>query len=114
MRLLAGGFDVIIDSALGDEFEKLVDLANPGGRLVFFGGTAGNVPALNGRKIFWKQLQILGTTMGSPADFKAMVDFVNKHEIVPVVDEVFPMAHVERAFKKMEESSQFGKIVLKS
>lgn len=114
IRLLAGGFDVIIDSALGDGFEKLVDMANPGARIVFFGGTAGNIPPLNGRKIFWKQLQILGTTMGSPADFKAMIDFVNKHEIVPVVDEVFPMAKAEKAFKKMEESSQFGKIVLKT
>lgn len=114
VRLLAGGFDVIVDSALGDGFEKLVDMANPGGRIIFFGGTAGNIPPLNGRKIFWKQLQILGTTMGSPADFRAMIDFVNKHEIVPVVDEVFPLAQAEKAFKKMEDSSQFGKIVLKT
>jgi zinc-binding alcohol dehydrogenase/oxidoreductase len=114
LKLLAGGFDVIIDSALGDGFEKLIDMANPGARIVFFGGTAGNIPPLNGRKIFWKQLQVLGTTMGSPSDFKAMVDFVNKHEIVPVVDAVFPMAQAEKAFKKMEQSSQFGKIVFKT
>jgi NADPH:quinone reductase-like Zn-dependent oxidoreductase len=112
LKQLAGGFDVIIDSALGPGFEKLVDLANPGGRIVFFGGTAGNVPSLNGRKIFWKQLQILGTTMGSPDDFKAMVDFVNQHKIVPVVDEVFPLAQADKAVHKMEHSSQFGKIVL--
>jgi D-arabinose 1-dehydrogenase-like Zn-dependent alcohol dehydrogenase len=42
-----------------------------------------------------------------------MVDFVNKHEIVPVVDEVFPLAQADKAFKKMEDSSQFGKIVIK-
>jgi NADPH:quinone reductase-like Zn-dependent oxidoreductase len=112
LKQLAGGFDVIIDSALGDGFEKLVELANPGGRIVFFGGTAGNIPALNGRKIFWKQLQILGTTMGSPDDFKAMVDFVNKHQIVPVVDEVFLLADTDKAVHKMENSAQFGKIVL--
>jgi zinc-binding alcohol dehydrogenase/oxidoreductase len=113
LKQLAGGFDVIVDSALGEEFEKLVDLANPGGRIVFFGGTAGNIPPLNGRKIFWKQLQILGTTMGSPGDFKAMVDFVNEHQIVPVVDEVFLLADAEKAVHKMEKSTQFGKIVLK-
>jgi zinc-binding alcohol dehydrogenase/oxidoreductase len=112
LKLMAGGFDVIIDSALGDGFEKLLDLANPGARIVFFGGTAGNIPPLNGRKIFWKQLQILGTTMGSPDDFKAMVDFVNKHQIVPVIDEVFPLAQADKAVHKMEHSSQFGKIVL--
>lgn len=114
LKQLAGGFDVIIDSALGDGFEKLVDLANPGGRIVFFGGTAGNIPPLNGRKIFWKQLQIMGTTMGSPDDFKAMLDFVNEHKIVPVVDEVFLLADANKAVHKMEKSTQFGKIVLKT
>jgi zinc-binding alcohol dehydrogenase/oxidoreductase len=111
---LSGGFDVIMDSALGKEFDKLLDISNPGGRIVFFGGTAGNLPPLNGRKIFWKQLQILGTTMGSPDDFKAMVDFVNKHKIEPVIDEVFQLAHAQKAIDKMEQSSQFGKLVLKT
>lgn len=109
---LSGGFDVIIDSALGDGFAKLLDLCNPGGRIVFFGGTAGNIPALNGRKIFWRQLQIIGTMMGSPEDFNAMVDFVGEHKIVPVIDEVFPLANAAMAIDKMESSSQFGKIVL--
>ena len=113
LKQVAGGFDVIIDSALGDDFDKLLDLANPGGRIIFFGGTAGNIPALNGRKIFWKQLQILGTTMGSEADFKAMVDFTDQHQIVPVIDEVFLFAKAAEAFKKLADSSQFGKIVLK-
>lgn len=112
LQHLAGGFDVIIDSALGDEFGKLPDLCNPGGRIVFFGGTAGNIPAMNGRKIFWKQLQIIGTTMGSPADFKAMMDFLNQHEVVPVIDEVCPLTEAAKAIAKMENSTQFGKIVL--
>jgi zinc-binding alcohol dehydrogenase/oxidoreductase len=114
LQHLTGGFDVIIDSALGNGFEKLLDISNPGGRIVFFGGTAGNIPALNGRKIFWKQLQILGTTMGSPDDFKAMIDFVNKHKITPVIDEVFPLAQAQKAIDKMENSSHFGKLVLKA
>lgn len=114
LQLMAGGFDVIIDSALGDGFDKLLDLANPGGRIVFFGGTAGNIPPLNGRKIFWKQLQILGTTMGSPEDFKGMLDLVNKHQLVPVIDEVFLLADAQRAIDKMARSTQFGKLVLKT
>jgi NADPH:quinone reductase-like Zn-dependent oxidoreductase len=114
LQQLSGGFDVIIDSALGNGFDKLLDISNPGGRIVFFGGTAGNIPPLNGRKIFWKQLQILGTTMGSPDDFKGMVDLVNKHKIEPVIDEVFPLAQAQKAVDKMENSSQFGKLVLKT
>ncbi|HAL83780.1 MAG TPA: alcohol dehydrogenase [Mucilaginibacter sp.] len=111
---LAGGFDVIIDSALGEGFAKLPDICNPGARIVLFGGTAGNIPELNGRKIFWKQLQIIGTTMGTNEEFKAMVDFVNKHKIIPVIDEVFPLADAEIAVQRMANSSQFGKIVLKA
>jgi len=112
LKHLAGGFDIIIDSALGAGFAKFPDLCNPGGRIVFFGGTAGNIPELNGRKIFWNQLQISGTTMGTPDEFKAMVDFVNQHRIIPVIDEVFPLADAEMAIRKMENSAQFGKIVL--
>jgi len=112
LQHLSGGFDVIIDSALGDGFAKFLDLSNPGARIVFFGGTAGNVPELNGRKIFWKQLQIIGTTMGTRDEFKAMVEFVNAHQLVPVIDEVFPLADAEKAVQKMSDSSQFGKIVL--
>ena len=112
LQHLAGGFDVIIDSALGEGFVKLPDLCKPGGRIVIFGGTAGNIPALNGRKIFWRQLQIIGTKMGSPADFKAMVDFLNLHKVVPVIDEIFALADTAKAIAKMEHSSQFGKIVI--
>jgi NADPH:quinone reductase-like Zn-dependent oxidoreductase len=112
LQHLSGGFDLIIDSALGDEFAKLTDICSPGGRIVIFGGTAGNIPALNGRKIFWRQLQIIGTMMGSPADFKNMLDFINLHQIVPVVDEVFPLADTAKAIHKMADSTQFGKIVI--
>jgi zinc-binding alcohol dehydrogenase/oxidoreductase len=108
-----GGFDIVVDSALGPDFAKIPDLCNPGGRIVFFGGTAGNIPELNARPIFWKQLQILGTTMGTQEDFKAMLAFVNEHKIVPVVDEVFPLADAKKAFDKMGAAKQFGKIVIK-
>ncbi|WP_374948831.1 zinc-binding dehydrogenase [Mucilaginibacter sp.] len=110
---LAGGFDIVVDSALGPDFNKIPDLCNPGGRIVFFGGTAGNIPELNGRPIFWKQLQILGTTMGTQAEFKAMLEFVATHQIVPVIDEVFPLAEAAKAFAKMENSKQFGKLIVK-
>ncbi|MBB5396950.1 zinc-binding dehydrogenase [Mucilaginibacter sp. AK015] len=108
-----GGFDVIVDSALGPDFARMPDLCNPGGRIVFFGGTAGNIPELNARPIFWKQLQIIGTTMGTQQDFEAMLDFVNLHKIVPVVDEVYPLADAQKAFDKMGAATQFGKIVIK-
>ncbi len=111
---LAGGFDVIIDSALGAGFAKFPDLCNPGARIVFFGGTAGDIPAINGRKIFWKQLQLLGTTMGTPTDFKNMLNFMTEHKIEPVIDEVFPLIDAQKAVEVMGNSSQFGKLVLQA
>jgi zinc-binding alcohol dehydrogenase/oxidoreductase len=111
---LAGGFDVIIDSALGAGFAKFPDICNPGARIVFFGGTAGDMPTINGRKIFWKQLQILGTTMGTTQDFKAMLKFMTEHQIVPIIDKVYPLADAGKAIEKMGTSSHFGNIVLKA
>lgn len=109
----AGGlFDVIIDSAGGEGFGKLIELTRPGGRIAFFGATTGNPPGLDLRKSFFRQISLLGTTMGSPADFAGMTAFVERHKIVPVVDKAFPLAETEAALRHMEASAQFGKIVL--
>jgi zinc-binding alcohol dehydrogenase/oxidoreductase len=106
------GFDVILDSAGGDGFKYFIDLANPAGRIVFYGGTRGNF-TLNPQKMFWKQLDILGSTMGSDQDFKDMVQFVKEHDVKPLVDQVFPLSEGASAFARMDAGEQFGKIVLK-
>lgn len=113
LKEMVGGFDVVIDGALGDGFVHHLELCNPGGRIVLYGGTAGNIPALNARKIFWKQLSILGTTMGSPSDFKKLISFIDEHKIKPIVDSIHSFKKAEKAINLMETSTQFGKIVLK-
>ena len=110
---LFGPFDVLVDSAGGPGFGDLVDLAAPGGRIVFFGATRGNPPELPMRKVFWKQLSLLGTTMGSPADFEAMTEFVTRKGIHPVVGSVFPIDQAAAAFELMERGGQCGKIVIR-
>jgi NADPH:quinone reductase-like Zn-dependent oxidoreductase len=112
-KMVPSGFDVIIDSAGGESFPKLIDLAAPGGRIAFYGATLGNPPEIDSRRIFWKQLSLLGSTMGSPAEFAAMVAFVTKHKIVPLADKVFPLADGNAAFAAMDRAEQFGKIVLR-
>ena len=107
-----GGFDVIIDSAGGDAFGALLDVAAPGGRIVFYGATLGNIPQLPPAKVFWKQLSILGSSMGSEQDFDDMLAFVNKHQLVPVVDKTFPLAEGEAALRYLEGGQQLGKVVL--
>lgn len=112
LRQQAGGFDVVIDSAGGDGFAALPGLCNPGGRIGLYGGSLGKINNLSPQLIFWKQLSLLGSTMGTGRDFKNMLAFVNKHRIVPIVDNVFPLADGNAAFDRMHLGEQFGKIVL--
>lgn len=107
-----GPFDLVVDSAGGEGFSSLLDLARPGGRLVFFGATRGNPPAVALRKIFWRQLDLLGTTMGSPRDFEALLAFVARHRFRPALRHVLPLAQAPEALSLMAAGAQFGKIVL--
>ncbi|MBC6990331.1 zinc-binding dehydrogenase [Hymenobacter sp. BT491] len=110
----AGGpFDVIIDSAAGPGFGALLDAAAPGGRIVFYGATQGDIPQVAARKIFWKQLSVLGSTMGTEQDFADFVRLVQESKLVPVVDEVFALADGEAAMRRMDNGQQFGKLVLR-
>lgn len=109
----AGGFDIIIDSAGGDQFPKLVELAVPGGRIANFGRTAGNITEVNTRMLYWKQLSIFGSTMGTRDEFLSMIDFIESRRIKPVIDKIFPLEKIHDAFRRMEDQNQFGKIVLK-
>lgn len=107
-----GYFDVIIDSAGGPGFAKLIDVAAPGGRIAFFGSTTGNITDIIPSKVFFKQLSIFGSTMGTPGEFTAMLSFVADHQIIPVIDTVIPLSDAQLAMQKMDAGSQLGKIVL--
>ena len=109
----SGYFDVIIDSAGGASFNKLIDVATIGGRICFFGGTTGNITDIVPAKVFFKHLSILGSTMGSEKEFSEMIAFVNQHQIKPIIDKVFPLAEAESALRRMDAGTQFGKIVLR-
>lgn len=109
----AGGFDIIIDSAGGDQFSKLADLAFPGGRIVNFGRTAGAQIEIPTRLLYWKQLSIFGSTMGTRDEFISMIDFIEGRSLKPVIDQVFSLEKIQDAFQRMESIDHFGKIVLK-
>jgi NADPH:quinone reductase-like Zn-dependent oxidoreductase len=107
------GFDLIIDSAGGDQMNTLISVLKPKGKLVFYGATQGLPSNLNLRAIFWNHISIIGSTMGSDVDFKNMIAFVEKHKINPIVDKVFEWNDVEHAFDRLSAGFQFGKIVIK-
>ena len=109
----AGGkFDLVIDGAGGKGFSKMAALMSPRGRLVIYGGTAGSIDGLSPQRIFWKQLDILGSTMGSPQDFEQMLAFVDEHKIKPIISDVFPLAEVNTAMEIIAGGKQFGKVCL--
>lgn len=111
---LAGGFDTIIDGTGGPSFNRYLALLNPAGRLVVYGATAGNPPqGLDMARLFFRQVQIRGATMGSPREFAAMLDFVTAKWIEPVVDQVFALDDAVAAHQRLQTASQMGKIILR-
>jgi NADPH:quinone reductase-like Zn-dependent oxidoreductase len=104
--------DVIVDGAGGETFNKALDALKPGGRLVSYGSTLGAAQHVEIRRVFWKQLNVIGSTMGSPADFAAMLKLYESG-VKPVIDKVFPLEQAGDAHIRMEAGDQFGKIVLK-
>lgn len=109
----AGGFDIIIDSAGGKDFSKLIELALPGGRIVNFGRTAGTITDVPTRLLYWKQLSIFGSTMGTRDEFLSMIDFVESRKLKPVIDSVYPIDQVSQAFDRMKSKDHFGKLVIR-
>ena len=107
------GVDLVVDGTGGETFDQALDAVRPGGRVVSYGATTGPVHELAVRRIFFKQLDVLGSTMGSPSDFRAMLNLFGEGKARPVVDRVFPLAEAGAALRHMEQATQFGKIVLR-
>jgi len=108
-----GPIDCIVDSVGGETINDLTSIIRPGGRIVVYGATLGHVPTFNMSKMFWKQIHLVGSTMGTPSEFEDMVQLVETSRLIPAVDSVFPLADAERAFDRMIAAEQFGKIVLR-
>ena len=108
----AGKFDMVMDGAGGGDFSRIISLLNPGARVIIYGGTAGNIQELSPQRIFWKQINIMGTSMGSPGDFQGMLDFVNLHKIKPVISHTFLLEEANEAIGVIGRNEQFGKVCI--
>lgn len=110
-KIKRGEVDLVVDSSGGDTLNKALGLLRPGGRVVLYGGTRLE-STIRIFPIFWNHLDIRGTSMGSPADFRAMLDLVAKHEIRPAIDRIYAMDDAVAAAERMAAAAQFGKIVM--
>jgi len=106
-----GGFDLVIDSAGGDQINNFIKALKPKGKIVFYGATNGLPSKLDMYRMFWNQLSLLGSTMGSDHDFSEMLAFVSKHQIRPLVDSIRPFSKIVESFPDITKPNKVGKIV---
>jgi len=106
------GVDIVVEHVGGEVFEKSIKAVRNGGRIVTCGATAGFHPAIDLRHIFFRQVEVLGSTMGSKADLLAVLGHVAAGRIAPVIHEVLPLERAPDAHRLLEERRAFGKVVL--
>ena len=111
-EVTGGGAHVVVDDVGEATWKRTLDAARAEGRIVVCGATTGPNPPAALHRVWWKQLSILGSTMGTPEDFKGAYDLIAAGRATPVVDSVFPLADARAAHERLEAAEQLGKIVL--
>ena len=106
------GADVVVEHVGDATWRKSLDAAAYGGRIAVCGATTGPNPPAALHRIWWKQLSILGSTMGRKDDFEGAYRLIAEGRARPVVDEVVPLSEIRSAHARLEAGEQLGKIVL--
>lgn len=106
------GIDVVIENVGEATWATSLQVAAPGGRVTVCGATSGPNPPAALHRVWWKQLTILGSTMGTAADFAGAYELVASGRALPVVDSVLPLEEIRAAHERLEAGEQLGKIVL--
>jgi NADPH:quinone reductase-like Zn-dependent oxidoreductase len=107
------GADVVVDHVGEATWRTSLDVAARQGRIAVCGATTGPNPPAALHRVWWKQLTILGSTMGSREDFEGAYAMIANGRAKPVVDEVLPLAEIRAAHERLEAGAQLGKIVLR-
>ena len=106
------GIDVVVENVGEATWATSLQVAAPGGRITVCGATSGPNPPAALHRIWWKQLSILGSTMGTGEDFAGAYELVASGRALPVVDSVLPLEEIRAAHERLEAGEQLGKIVL--
>ncbi len=106
------GVDVVLDSVGKATWKRSIASLARGGRLLTCGATTGANPEEDVARIFWNQLTVYGSTMGTHGEFAEMLRMFDSGRLRPVVDTVLPLSEGREAQRRLEEKKQFGKIVL--
>ena len=106
------GYDIVVDNVGKPTWSRSIQLAGIGGRIVTVGNTKGPIAETDIRHLFSKQLSILGSTMGSHADFAALLKLLSSGAIKPVIDCEIPLSDGAKGHQILEEGTMFGKVVI--
>ncbi len=106
------GVDVVFESVGAATWLKSIRSLKRGGRMVVIGATTGPRPQEEIGYIFWKQIEIIGSTMASQREFRDVMKLVFRGELKPIIDVVMPLERAREAHARLEKGEQFGKIVL--
>jgi len=106
------GADVVVDHVGGETFAKSILATRSGGRIVICGATSGFTPAIDLRHVFFRQIAIFGSTMGSKSHLLEVLPHITSGALRPVVDRVLPLSRAREAHAALEAREAFGKIVL--
>jgi len=111
-ELTDGGVHVVVETVGADTWATSLSVARPAGRICVCGATSGPNPPASLHRMWWKQLTIYGSTMGTHEDFEAALDLVVSGRAAPVIDAVYPLGDTRAAHERLEAGEQLGKIVL--
>ncbi len=106
------GCDMVVDHIGVDTFRDSIKCLVPGGRVVTCGTTSGGEVTIDLKQVFFKNLSILGTTMGSKGDLIRIVDLVARGKLKPIIDKTYPMTDLPQALEYLDSRRNFGKTVL--
>lgn len=106
------GVDVVLDSVGEDIWPSLMRSLATYGRLVSYGGTTGHRARINIPQLFWRQVTVMGSTMGTPAEFREVMALVFDGTLVPPIHAVMPLENIREAHELLEAGGVFGKIVI--
>jgi len=107
------GAAVVVETVGEATWERSLAAAGRDGRVVVCGATSGHSPPARLYRLWWKQLVIYGSTMGTPADFEGAYELIRQGRARIHVDSVFPLADAAKAHERLESGAQFGKVVLR-
>ena len=107
------GMDVVIDSVGEATWARSLLALGRRGRLVTCGGTSGPMLQTDVRRLYWNQWSLLGSTMGTEAEFEAIVGELRAGRLLPIVDSVVPLTEGRRAYERLASGEQFGKVVIR-